>query len=504
MTYAPRARRASAPLLGLVAAVALLAGGCGERSDQVPSTVSDTASPASVRQIPDGKFRTMAQTSFIRSWDLDLQSKVEHSWISPNAPDLLFFQTARDHAIVAVDAMSGATRWMTIPLPRAMRLPPFVASTPLRENGQIVYDRRLYLVSDDLLFCFDVGSGQVVWRMLLPFAPASGPWATGTETDLRLFIGDTEGRVRVISQLAGGGTPYEVWQWNLQTDLSAQPVGFEGLVYVGDHQGVMHCFALDREQRWGFPGGGLILGSGAIRDRVLYFGNTDNILYAINRLTGERYGQLNLNGHIGRTPFFYAGEPHRLYLWVNHEDPRVAGIYAIRAEPSTISFAENTSDHPHPPMEIVRLGEEWHFPGASRLIGSTPQHLFLTYPHSDVLLAVRRDSGDLEWAWDVNEGRPKDHLVTGITEYQDPTDTNRSVYTYDDRGQVVAFRYFGYVPPSKDAPPPMLGLGDEELSSSPKAHPKKDAAGAGGDAKPAGDAGGDAKPAGDSGGDTGK
>ncbi len=492
MTHAqPRRLRRALPL---AVGLALFLGGCEESRTAVPETVSDTSQPATIKQVPEAKFRRLKETSFVRSWDLQLGSAVERSWISPAVPELVFFEVAKDHSVAAVDTMSGATRWVTMALPRVLLQPPWVTRTPLRDqNGTIYFDDRLYLISEDTLYCFDLGSGQVIWRLILPFSPATGPMAVGSEGDLRCYIGDTEGRVRVITQHPGGGAPFEIWQWNLLTDLNAQPNTFQNLVYVGDHSGKLRCFALDRDQKWAFEGGGLILGSPAVRDRVVFFGNTDNIVYAINRLTGEKYGQLNLNGQIKRAPFCFGGEPSRLYVWVDHEDARVAGLYAIRTEPGTISFPDNTADHPHPPLQVERMGLEWHCPGVSRLIGSTPMHLFMTFPDSTTLLAVRRDSGEIEWAWNLNEERAKDRPIAFVTEYQDPADGDRTIYTSDEDGNVIAYRFFGYVPPSPEAPPPgaaeHAGVGSLKVGSKPA----KAAAPAAGDAAaPAAPAAGDA------------
>ena len=82
--------------IALAAACSLL-GGCGsaDRDAQMSQTPTDTNhAPNSVDEIPASTFRTLKQTSFIRSWDLDLGSAVITSWISPNVPDLIFFQSA--------------------------------------------------------------------------------------------------------------------------------------------------------------------------------------------------------------------------------------------------------------------------------------------------------------------------------------------------------------------------------------------------------------------------
>jgi outer membrane protein assembly factor BamB len=449
---------------------------CGDRAEAKHEFVKDSDQPMTVSQIPDSKFRSMKQTSFERSWDLKLGSKALGSWISPSVPELVFFQTASDNAMVAVDTMSGATRWVSMPFPKPLRLPPYVERTVLRDQtGHPYNDDRLYLISDDILFCVDVRTGQLVWRYELPFSPSTGPCAVGIEGDLRVFVGDWEGRVRVTTLHPDKGFPYGVWQWNTGVDLSAQPYSREGLVYVGDHGGTLRCFALDRDQKWQFPAGGQIYGSAVARDRVLYFGSTDNVLYALNRLSGERLGQLNLNGPIRRAPMLFGDETKRVYVWVTSSDRMVSGLYAVRAVPDVVTFPDNTPEHPHTPLEIVRLGVDWHFPGVTRIVGSTPQHLFLSYPESTVVAAVRRDNGQLDWAWDCAEDRSGKNAphVNLVTEYQDPTDLNRSIFTCDDKGQVIAYRFFGYVPnPDSNRVAGAAAPAAAEPPPAPKSHKK--------------------------------
>jgi outer membrane protein assembly factor BamB len=471
-----RIRAASSAVAAAVLGLGLItAAGCGDSGRVEHRFVADSDQPISIADVPESKFRTLKQTSFERSWDLQLGSKALTSWISANVPNLVFFQVAADNSVVAVDTMSGATRWTSMPLPKPIKLAPYVARVAMKNQGGEAYnDDRLYLISDDIVFCFDLASGQLVWRYNLPFSPSTGPLAHGAEGDLRLYVGDWEGRVRVTTLHPEKHFPYEAWQWNLGVDLSADPYEREDLVYVGDHSGKLRCFGLDRELKWTYNAGGPIYGSPAARDQVLYFGNHDNVLYALNRLTGEKLGQFNLNGPIMRQPMLYRGEPKRVYTWVSMDEGQVSGLYAIRAVPDTVSFADNTPDHPHPSISVVRMGQDWHFPGVTRIVCSTPQHLFLSYPNSTVVLAVRRDNGELEWAWDAAEergGGKKAARVNLITEYSDPTDLDRTIFTADDHGEVIAYRWFGYVPDSDSTAPVARGA----AVTAPKGK-KKDAA----------------------------
>ncbi|MBA3708748.1 MAG: PQQ-like beta-propeller repeat protein [Planctomycetes bacterium] len=452
----PRLRASLLSLLSLGLCLAVAPSCTSERAatDNVAVATDQTTAPASVDQVPQDRIRALKDTPFERAWDLDLHERIHTSWISPNVPDLVFFQTEESKAIYAVDTMSGATRWVTTPLPRTIMAahPPYVARVVVNnDQGEHFNDDRLYVISDDILFCFDAIGGQLIWRYQLPFSPSTGPLALGNEGDLRVYIGDWAGHMRVSTVHPNRRFPYEAWQWNIQSSISASPIDKEDLVYVGDHNGKMHCFGLDREKKWTFAAGSSIAGSAVARDRSLFFGNGDNVFYVLNRLTGEKLGQVNLNGPVTRQPFLFRDETKRVYTWVSSANPRVAGVYAIRSVPDTIYFENDSADHPHRPLEVVRLAQDWHFPGVTRLVSSTPQHLYMTYPDSTLVMAIRRDNGSLDWAWDCAEergGGKKASRVTLITEYQDPSDLNRSIYTCDDSGRVISYRFFGFVPRS--------------------------------------------------------
>ncbi len=401
-----------------------------------------------------GSLRALKDTPFERTWDLELKHPVEGSWILPEVPDLLFFQLAGGHEIVAVDAMSGNTKWVSQPLPEALKHAPgasHVRLSPGRADAATA-DDRLYAVSQDILFCIDIASGQFVWRYELPFSPSSPPLAVGVDGSLRVFIGDWSGRMQVVSYEPIKGFPLISWQFPLGSTVTAAPVERENIAYVGDGAGVLHAFKMDREQPWTFKAGGHINGGVAIRERVLFAGTTDNILYALNRLTGEKLGQVNLNAPITRAPFLFRGDQDRVFAWVDLKQGERGGLYGFRAIADTVPY---TDDKRHP-MEVVRMALSWHLPGVDRLVASTPGQLYVTAGDT-VIKAVDRATGTIGWSWNVADERAAEQTARGVRpdqqvkianliSYHDQADTNRSVYVVDDHGGVVAYRFFGFVP----------------------------------------------------------
>ena len=444
----------SSLLLSLtLGAGALSSVGCGHARAPESKAPAEAASSQVAKIV--GTQRTLKETPFERTWDLNLKKPVENAWILPELPDTVFFQLKGGHEIVAVDALSGHTRWVSMALPDTCTMSPGAAHVrlPSERNDVAIYDDRLYVVSQDVLFTFDVGSGQLIWRYELPFSPSSSPKPVGVDSGLRIFLGDWAGRLQVVSFQTGKAFPFVAWQYNIGAAVTAPAIEREDLVYVNDSAGLVHAFKLDRQKVWSFKAGGRIDGAGAVRDRVLFVGTSDRILYAINRLTGEKLGQVNLNAPITRAPLAFPGDGDRVYTWVAPDLGERGGLYAFTAQSDTVAFTD-VSRHP---LEVVRMGLAWHLPAVDRLVCTTPGHFYLTSGDSSVVQAVDRSSGVVEWTWDVAAERKAEQQATGVRDndvsplaklvpYVDPTETNRSIFAIDANGMVVAYRFFGYVP----------------------------------------------------------
>lgn len=438
-------RRAPAILAtcGLVASLALLAG-CGNRES---AHAQEQATSASTVTVDKSKLRSGSDIPFERAWDLMLPSAVHLSWVSADIPDLLFVQVTGSNAIYAIDAFSGHTRWVTQPLPRALALPPEVARVKLPSGrvNETLNDDRLYVVADDTLWCFDAVYGEKIWNLDLPFSPSAGPHAVGPDGNLRVFLGDWAGRVQTVTWMPDKGMAYRLWQLPTGAPVTAPAIELESLVYVGDHGGKMHCLKLEREETWSFNAGGQIHAAADAVARVLYFGTSANVFYALNRLSGEEMAKLYLNAPIDRAPFHFSDNPGRVYVWTTDSDPSLGGLWAIDAKQDLLELTHNLdAQNKARKKEILRLSKAFFVPGATRLVSSTPEHLYITCGASTVVQAINRRTGATDWAWDLNDGR-KDKVLQ-VTAYQDPTDQNRSIFTVDEQNRVVAYRLFGYKP----------------------------------------------------------
>ncbi len=450
----------------LVASLAIVAlGGCSAPRQGI--SLDDT--PGSAKGLVP---RTLDQTPFERTWHLDLGEPVHRAWTEPALPDLLFLQMAKSRRIVAIEALSGTTRWVSQALPDLISLPTSAVRTkvPTGQNGVLINDDRLYVIAQDTLQVLDAHTGHLIWRYELPFSPSTGALAVGRDATLRVFIGDWAGRMQVVSFHPEKGFPYPVWQWPLGTSIGADPVEREELIYAGDHRGVVHCFKLDRDQAWEQATGGSIAASPLVRDRLVFTGNADGVLMALSRLTGEPLGKLNLGAPVVRSPLAFRNEPDRIYVWVGSNDDTQT-LVAVSAQADSIAYTD-TARHP---MEVVRLGIDWRRPAFERLIGSTPEYLYGAAKESSLVQALNRRTGRIDWTWDAAAVFPRATLAHLVT-YQDPRDRLRSLFAIDEDGHVVAHRFFGSVPSDRDAPSDEPAPVAAPVMPAGHAKPKADAA----------------------------
>ncbi len=445
-------------LLTVTAAVTALVStaGCGGSNSR--HMESFTHAPIAKQELPVhlqslGKLRTLEQTSFEESWDLDLEIPVHTSWVDDDVPNQWYCQLVTGE-VYCVDLISGHTLFVTMPLPALIEHPANVVRTERigdtddamndslndgstdDNNFQIEYDDRLYVVSESELFCFDAAYGQLIFRHLLPFEPSSGPHAIGTGESLRIFISDWAGRIRVTSTNSEN-IPIDLWQWNMGGISHSQPTAdpiLSSLSYVGDSKGVLHAFKPDREEEWSYNAHGSLYAAPLIRGRTLFFGGNDNVFHAVDGLSGKQLGLQFMETPIRRQPFTFNDREDIVYVWTQGVK---GGLHAIRAVPDQIEF-NMLADKP--PLEQERMSKMWFIQGVSRIVAVSDHHLYLMSDRSDIVLAVDRETGLIEWRMNLAEARGED--IQQITEYADRSNTQKTIVTIDHKGHIIAYRIF--------------------------------------------------------------
>jgi outer membrane protein assembly factor BamB len=453
-------RAATRPALALLAAAGLCAPMACSRRDApaadapapapapvaapAPAAAKPLAAPAAESVVgTDGQARTLAQTPFEFAWDLDLGSPIHASWTGGSLADQLYLQS-QDGVVTSLDFTTGHVKWVTRPLPRPIQFRPAVVRTALpgERAGEQVVDDRIYIVSDDSLCVFDGVYGQLIWRFRLAgggegYLPSTAPAVEGGLAATRIFMGSWDGRVHATAMDGRRNEPYHGWQINLHSAVTADPVGATDLFYVGDHDGRMRCFSLERQERWNFDTKSSIRAAALVRGSDLIFGTQNGALHVINRYSGAETGHIFLDAPVLRQPFAFEAEADRVYLFTGSGD--TTDLQCVRYQADRIERVKREVND-NSSVEVTRLDRVWRVAGVSRIVGSSPRHLFLARPKGNTVLAVDRATGRIEWNWDLGtELKDINHVV----QYADPTDGIRTIVAGNREGKLRAWRLFG-------------------------------------------------------------
>ncbi|MDW8373182.1 MAG: PQQ-binding-like beta-propeller repeat protein [Planctomycetota bacterium] len=384
------------------------------------------------------------------AWDLPLPQPVVRSWVSPQVPELVFFQLAGTHEIHCVELQTGVTRWVSEPLPGAAEGDPFVQRQllPGQREREVIVDDRLYVIIQDVLHCFDVATGQRIWRLELPFSASTGAVFAGpTEGSARGFIGDWTGKIQVVGlhqplTAQQKKFPFIAWQMPTAGIVRAAPVEREQLIYASDTAGFVRCYRLERSLVWERDLGGAIDGGVTVRQRVVYAGTAANAVVALDAMSGEQLGKLHLRGAVRRRPFWFPGDGDRLYVWIDNPDPRIGGLTAILAQADTIARADASKFA----VPVQRMGVLWQVGSVDALIGATPLHLYLTERRTRRVIQVHRGSGEIQSTFSAQDLLPEEQTIQGVVSHQHGFAPSIPVIAYSRQGWVRCWRAYGFIP----------------------------------------------------------
>ncbi|MBO7621852.1 MAG: PQQ-like beta-propeller repeat protein, partial [Victivallales bacterium] len=95
--------------------------------------------------------------------------------------------------------------------------------------------------------------------------------------------------------------------------FSAPPLEKDGIVYVGDENGIFHAFSPERGELWSYRTGNQIVGGAVVFEGLVWVGSHDHTLYAFAVENGKILHSVDCGAQVNATPILY--EPnHTLFL----------------------------------------------------------------------------------------------------------------------------------------------------------------------------------------------
>jgi outer membrane protein assembly factor BamB len=194
-------------------------------------------------------------------WKLDLETK-----FTPATGDGLVF-TVSEQAIEARDGATGETRWRT--------------SLPGGAAAPLYYDTGWLIASTTAgdLAAFRASDGTLVWRRQLgaPVIATPGPALDS------LFLPLADNRL-VALKLDTGET---LWEQTVPAPIAALLALDDQLVFGTTSKEVVSVELRRGRQRWSRRLGGDMAGVPVADDKRIYYATRDNMLWAVDRKTGN-------------------------------------------------------------------------------------------------------------------------------------------------------------------------------------------------------------------------
>ncbi|WP_277543042.1 outer membrane protein assembly factor BamB family protein [Haloarcula laminariae] len=259
-------------------------------------------------------------------------------------------------------------------------------------GGPAVADGTVYIGSEQL-FAIDTTDGSTMWT----FNPGrrSGIDASPVVSGGTVYVGSwrnpTSGAVHAIDAEDGS----ELWRFPTGDYVNAAPTVVDGTAYVGSKDGNVYAVSgptaaeqtrtdtetANRPQRagleWSFETDGQIRAAPAVVDGTVYFGSSDDRLYAVDTADGTEQWATNVGGNVETSPTVVDGT---IYLGSGYSGP----MYALDAADGT---------------------EQWRYEEAVTSVTSpvvTDDAVFIAGEENTVV-SLNRTNGDENWSQQLGD-----------------------------------------------------------------------------------------------------
>jgi len=151
-----------------------------------------------------------------------------------------------------------------------------VSSSPAVVAGKI------YLGSDDTVYCLNASTGESVWNYTKPF-PLGGFHSPAVVGD-RVYVGAWDWNIYCLNASSGEF----IWSYMTENDVNSSPAVVDGRVYIGSWDDWFYCLdASTGELVWKYKTGyDIKWSSAAVADGRVYVGSEDHKLYCLDAATG--------------------------------------------------------------------------------------------------------------------------------------------------------------------------------------------------------------------------
>jgi outer membrane protein assembly factor BamB len=219
-----------------------------------------------------GTVTAFARSNGAKLWQLDLPgAKVESS---PVVIGSTAYFGATDGRLFAVNTANGKVRWA------------YDTGGRINSSPSILGNKIFITTYAGSILSLNRFNGQRNWITYIrrDFAQYESFYASASTDGKRLYTISRAGKV-VAVRVSDGSV---VWTHDLNTTGYSTPAIANGVIYVGDFNGLVHAYrAADGTQLWQTYVGGRILAPGVIVGPLVFFSNLETKTFGLNRSNGK-------------------------------------------------------------------------------------------------------------------------------------------------------------------------------------------------------------------------
>ena len=227
----------------------------------------------------DGRLYALSANTGDLFWSFQTEGRVRSS---PAVYDGVVYVGSMDGRLYAVDSKSGGLVWKFDTAGTSQEYlqkswdATSVTSSPSIAEGIATFGGR-----DGMHYAVDIRTGKEVWRY-----DHHGHWVSSTPAIFNglVFTGNSNGRYFHVVDLLSGK---EKWRYTTAAIQGSGAVA-DGVVYFGDMDGILYALDADSgKEKWRFRTQETILSSPVVESVTVYIGSDDGFLYALSGATEE-------------------------------------------------------------------------------------------------------------------------------------------------------------------------------------------------------------------------
>jgi outer membrane protein assembly factor BamB len=270
------------------------------------------------------------------------------------------------------------------------------------------------------LYCFDLKTGQEIWKYRSIEDPdpkkfAAGFKATPLITETMVYIGDEDGVLHAVERATGKKS----WVFASGAEIAGCVALFEEKLLLASHDSYLYCLSKDGQEVWKFQTNDRINCSPGIADSFTFLAGCDEHLRVIDLKTGKEFRDMPLESFLIASPaivgdLLYVGTHTGMIVCVDwrkgefvwrYEGPRKMPFHASAAVTDDLVLVGGHDKHLHA-VDRATGAAKWTFATRAKIesSGTVVDRRIFFGSNDGNLYGVSLDTGAEVWEFNAGKG----------------------------------------------------------------------------------------------------